>query len=322
MFYRLAVLFVATLFAANTALAQSYPDKPVRLIVPFPPGGSSDTVMRIIGQKLYESPSWGQPVIILNKPGANTVVAAKEVAQSAPDGYTLFQAVDSTMTINTLVMKDVGYDPQRGFTPITLLTEQPLLITVNPSKMKARSMKELVQEVKQAPGKFNLGTGAIVTQGAAALIKASTGMDIVLVPFKGGAETLQNILSGTIEIAMSDIAPYIGAITGGKVVGIAVTSAKRSSALPDVLTLVESGYPDIDVRTWNGLFAPRDLPREIVTKINQEVTRILRMPEVKSRLSTLGLEASPSTSEELTAIVKSDTARWEKVLSAAPIRIK
>src|SRR5579872_4322238 len=152
MSYRLPVLLAAILFSATTALAQPYPDKPVRLIVPFPPGGSSDTAARIVGQKLGESPSWGQPVIIVNKPGADTILAANQVAQSTADGYTLFWAVDSTMTMNPLV-KDVSYNPERDFTPITLLTDQPLLISVNAGKVKARTMRELVQQAKQAPGK-------------------------------------------------------------------------------------------------------------------------------------------------------------------------
>lgn len=318
MSYRFATLIVTALLVANGAFAQPYPDRPVRLIVPFPAGGSSDTAARIIAQKLSESPSWGQPVIIVNKPGGATMVAANEVAQSAPDGYTLLSAVDSTMTMNHFVFKGVTYDAERDFTPITLLTDQPLLISVNPTKMKSRTMRELVQEVKESPGKFNLGTGAIVTQGTAELIKAATGMDIVLVPFKGGADTLNGILSGTIELAMSDIAPYVPQIEAGKVVGIAVTRSTRSSALPDVPTLAESGYPQIDVRTWNALFGPRGIPPEIAAKINQEVTRILRMPDIKSRFSTLGLETAPSTPEELMAVIKSDTARWQKVLKAAP----
>lgn len=320
MFYRLAVLIIVVLFTANAAFAGGYPDRPIRLIVPFPPGGSSDAIVRIIGQKLQES--WGQPIIILNKPGGNTVVAAKEVIQASPDGYTLFSAVDSTMTLNQFIMSDAGYNAERDFTPITLLTEQPLLISVNPNKLKARTTAALVQEVKAAPGKFNLGTGAIVTQAAAELIKTVTGMNFVIVPFKGGAETIEAVLSGTIDIAMSDIAPYIEPIHAGSIVGIAVTGSQRSSALPQVPTMAETGYPQVDVRTWNALFAPAGLPHDVADKINREVTRILRMPDVKSRLSTLGLEASPTTPRELSAIITSDTARWQKVLSNSPLRLQ
>jgi tripartite-type tricarboxylate transporter receptor subunit TctC len=323
MLCRLAGLLTAALLAANIAIAQTYPDRPVRWIVPFPPGGSSDTVVRVIGQKLQESPTWGQPLVIMNRPGGNTIVAAREIAQQTPpDGYTLFSTVDSTMTMNHLVIKDVGYNPQTDFTPITMLFEQPLLISVNPNKMKSRNMRELVQEVKQAPGKYNLGTGALVTQGAAALLKSVTGMDILLVPYRGGAETLQSILSGTIEIAMSDTGAYVGPVSARKLVPIAVTSSKRSPALPDVPTLAESGYPEVDVRSWNALYTPSGVPREIAAKLNQEVTRILRMPDVTARLATLGLDAAPSTPEELTASIRSDTARWEKVLSTTPIMVQ
>ena len=304
------------------ALGQTYPSKPVRIIVPFPPGGSGDTLVRTIGQRMAESSSWGQPIIVENRPGANTILGAELVARAAPDGYTLFVPVDSTLTMNPFVYRKLPYSVEADFAPITLLAEQSLLLTVNPAKVKAKTLSEFVAEAKQAPGKYNIGIGAIVAQVTAELLKSTTGMDLVIVPHKGGPDSLNSLLSGAIESSISDITPYVPHIREGRLRAIAVTRARRSAALPDTPTISESGYPGFDVRSWFGLLAPRAVSRDVVMKINAEVTAALKHPDVVKRLSTIGLEPLPGTPEEFAEVIRADTAKWSKIIQAAGIRIE
>jgi tripartite-type tricarboxylate transporter receptor subunit TctC len=304
------------------ALSQTFPTKPVRIVVPFPPGGSGDTLVRVLGQKMAESPSWGQTVLVENRPGANTIIGADLVAKSAPDGYTLFVPVDSTLTMNPFVYRKLPYNAETDFAPTALLAEQSLLLTVNPTKVKARTLQEFVSEVKQAPGRFNIGIGAIVAHVAAELLKSTTGMNLVVIPHKGGPDSLNSLLSGSIESAISDITPYVPHIRDGRLRALAVTRARRSAALPDVPTVAEEGYPGFDVRSWFGLVAPRTTPRDVVMKINTEVNAALNHPDVRKRLADVGLEPLPGTPEQFAAVIKADTAKWSKVIQEAGIRIE
>jgi tripartite-type tricarboxylate transporter receptor subunit TctC len=289
--------------------------------VPFPPGGSGDTLTRIVGQKLTASPSWAQPVVVENRPGANTILGADLVAKSPPDGYTLFVAVDSTVTMNPFVYRKLPYG-EGDLVPVVFLAEQSLLLTVNPAKVKAHNLREFVAEVKQNPGKFNIGIGALVAQVAAELLKSTTGMDLVVIPHKGGPDSLNSLLSGSIEATISDITPYVPHIREGRLRALAVTRARRSNALPDVPTVAEQGYPGYDVRSWFGLFAPRGTPREVVSKINQEVINALKHEDAKKRLSDVGLEPQYMTPEEFAQVIKSDADKWSKVIRQAGIRIE
>jgi tripartite-type tricarboxylate transporter receptor subunit TctC len=304
-----------------TCLAQSFPAKPVRIIVPFPPGGSGDTLTRIVGQKLTESATWAQPVVVENRPGANTIIGADLVAKSPPDGHTLFVAVDSTVTMNPFVYRKLPYG-EGDLIPVAFLAEQSLLLTVNPAKVKARNLKEFVAEVKQSPGKMNIGIGALVAHVAAELLKSTTGMDLLVIPHKGGPDSLNSLLSGSIESAVSDITPYVPHIREGRLRALAVTRARRSGALPDVPTVAEQGYPGYDVRSWFGLLAPRGTTREVVAKINQEVIQALKHEDAKKRLGDVGLEPQYLTPEQFAAVIKSDADKWSKVIRQAGIRIE
>jgi tripartite-type tricarboxylate transporter receptor subunit TctC len=301
--------------------AQSFPAKPVRIIVPFPPGGSGDTLTRIVGQKLTASPSWAQSVVVENRPGANTILGADLLVKSPADGYTLFVAVDSTVTMNPFVYRKLPYG-EGDLVPVVFLAEQSLLLTVNPAKVKARNLREFVAEAKQNPGKLNIGIGALVAQVAAELLKSTTGMDLVVIPHKGGPDSLNSLLSGSIEATISDITPYVPHIREGRLRALAVTRARRSNALPDVPTVAEQGYPGYDVRSWFGLFAPRNTPREVVSKINHEVINALKQEDAKKRLSDVGLEPQYMTPEEFAQVIKSDADKWSKVIRQAGIRIE
>jgi tripartite-type tricarboxylate transporter receptor subunit TctC len=307
---------------STPASCQTFPSKPVRIVVPFPPGGSGDTLVRVVGQKMAESSGWGQTVLVENRPGANTIIGADLVAKSPPDGYTLFVPVDSTLTMNPFVYRKLPYNAETDFAAIALLAEQSLLLTVNPTKVKARTLAEFVSEVKQSPGRYNIGIGAIVAHVAAELLKSTTGMNLVVIPHKGGPDSLNSLLSGSIESAISDITPYVPHLREGRLRALAVTRARRSAALPDVPTVAEQGYPGFDVRSWFGLVAPRATSREVVMKINAEVNAALNHPDVRKRLLDVGLEPLPGTPEQFAAVIKGDTAKWSKVIQDAGIRIE
>ncbi|MSQ73916.1 MAG: tripartite tricarboxylate transporter substrate binding protein [Betaproteobacteria bacterium] len=314
-----AAIIAALLLASAAAPAQEFPSRPIRILVPFPPGGSGDTLTRLVGVKLTES--WKQQVIVENRPGGNTIIASELVSKSSPDGHTLLLAVDSTMTMNPSLYAKLPYT-LADFAPIALLAEQSLLLSVNPSKIAARNFQEFVAYAKAHPGKINLGTGAIVSQVTVELIKAAAGIDIVIVPFKGGPESLQNLLGGSIEASLSDITPYVPHIREGRLRAIALSRARRSASLPEVPTIAESGYPEIDAHSWFGLFAPAATPPAVVSRLNAEVNRILQLPDVSTRLAGVGLEVARGSPEQFTAIIRSQSEKMSRVIKAAGIRLE
>jgi tripartite-type tricarboxylate transporter receptor subunit TctC len=223
--------------------------------------------------------------------------------------------------MNPFVYRKLPYG-EGDLIPVAFLAEQSLLLTVNPAKVKARNLKEFVAEVKQSPGKMNIGIGALVAHVAAELLKSTTGMDLLVIPHKGGPDSLNSLLSGSIESAVSDITPYVPHIREGRLRALAVTRARRSGALPDVPTVAEQGYPGYDVRSWFGLLAPRGTTREVVAKINQEVIQALKHEDAKKRLGDVGLEPQYLTPEQFAAVIKSDADKWSKVIRQAGIRIE
>ena len=310
----------AILFGLSPVLAfAQYPTKPIRLIVPFAPGGATDTLARTLGQKLSER--LGQPVYVENRPGGNTFIGAELVAKSPPDGYTLLVPIDATLTMNAALYSKLPYDPVKSFAPVSILTRQSLLLSVHP-KLAMKSVKQLVEYAKANPGKLNYGTGAITGQVAAELFKFTAGIDIVAVRYKGAAPAIQALLAGDIDMVLADIASAIPHVREGRLHGVATTGPQRAQALPDLPTVAEQGYPDYEVRYWFGLVAPSETPRSIINKLNAEVRTSLNVPEVKNRLATFGLEANPTTPEEFAAVIKSDIERWAKVLSTLAIHLE
>src|SRR6059058_1306367 len=273
--------------APAVAIAQVYPSKPIRLVVPFPPGGSLDVVARAIGQKLTEA--WGQPVVIDNRPGAGGNIGADLVAKSAPDGYTILEGALSTHAVNVSLYSKMPYDPIKDFVPITLVAITPNVLVLNAS-FPVNSVPELLAYARANPGKLSFGSGSNGSAGhlAGELFKADAGVDMVHVPFKGGAPATQALLAGDTQLMFDNLANATPQVKAGKLKALAVTTAQRSRLAPELPTMAEAGLAGFDISTWYGLLAPAGTPRDIIAKWNAEVTRILNAPDVREKLMAQG----------------------------------
>jgi tripartite-type tricarboxylate transporter receptor subunit TctC len=314
------VLAVTALSALGvTAHAQSsYPTKPVRIIVPQSPGASTDLTARLIAQRL--NAALGQPFVVDNRPGAGSIVGTDLVAKAAPDGYTLL-VVASSITLNPTLHKNLPFQPIRDFAPITQLSSFPNLLTVHPT-LPVKTVKDLVALAKAKPGSINYGSSgaATGTHLSAELFKYMTGIDMVHVPYKGGGPAVQALLGGQVQLNFATIVSVLPHLKSGKLRGIAVTTAKRSPAAPEIPTIAESGVPGYDHGPWNGFLAPAKTPRAIVAKLNEETARILHNPDVKNVFMSEGAEPVGNKPEEFAAIIKSETEKWAKVIRAAGIK--
>ena len=309
-----ALLVAGALLAGSLpASAQPYPNRPLRIVVPFPPGGGTDIGTRIVAQKLQEA--WGQAVIVENKPGAAGIVGTELTAKSAPDGYTFMMGNIGTHAINVSLYKKLAYDPVRDFAPVSMVADLPLLLLVHPS-VPANSVKELIVLAKSQPGKLNFsssGAGGSM-HVAAELFKSMTGVDMVHIPYKGGAPAVADLLSGQVALSFSTVLETIQHVKAGKVRALAVTNDHRSIALPDLPTIAEAGLPGYQSISWLALFAPAGTPKDIVNKVSAESVRILKLPDVKERLLAQGAEPIGSTPEQLAATLAADIAKYAKVI--------
>ena len=309
-----ALLVAGALLAGSLpASAQPYPNRPLRIVVPFPPGGGTDIGTRIVAQKLQEA--WGQAVIVENKPGAAGIVGTELTAKSAPDGYTFMMGNIGTHAINVSLYKKLAYDPVRDFAPVSMVADLPLLLLVHPS-VPANSVKELIALAKSQPGKLNFsssGAGGSM-HVAAELFKSMTGVDMVHIPYKGGAPAVADLLSGQVALSFSTVLETIQHVKAGKVRALAVTNDHRSIALPDLPTIAEAGLPGYQSISWLALFAPAGTPKDIVNKVSAESVRILKLPDVKERLLAQGAEPIGSTPEQLATILSADIAKYAKVI--------
>lgn len=306
--------------AGGNALAQSYPNKTVKIVIPFPPGGISDVLGRVIGQKLSEV--WGQPVVIENRPGAGTTIAADFIAKSPPDGYTLYYIDITTHSINASLYKKLPYDSVKDFAPVMLVTSTPLMLVLHPS-VPAKSVKELIALAKAKPGQLNIahsGPGTIVHL-TGELFKSTVGIDMVNIPYTGSAPATTAVLSGEGSMIFSTMPPALSHTKAGRLRALAVTTPKRVAAAPDVSTMIEAGVPGFESVLWNGILVSAKTPREIIDKINSDMRRILQLPDVKERFAAQGGEISPSTPEQLTAHLKSEIDKWGKVVRVSGARI-
>ena len=304
--------------AAAQDEARTFPSRPIHIVVPFPAGGPSDLVSRLIGQKMSEA--WGQPVIIDNRPGANTIIGAQAVARAAPDGYTLLMAIDSTLTMNQFMHKSLPYDPFVDFAPITLATKTVSVLAVRADGPK--SVPELIARAKANPGKLNFGGGTITAQLMGHLFHKAAGLDIVYVPFKGTPETTQALLTGSVDLVYASTVIAVPLIESGQVRALARMDGRVIPALAEVPLLREvSGLNDLDdMSVWLGLVAPKDTPRPIIDKLNREVARILNDPAVKQRSEASGGYIETSTPEEFAAFIRREAARWGKALAELGMR--
>lgn len=304
---------------AGSALAQSYPAKTIKIVVPFAPGGISDVLARVIGQKLNES--WGQPVVIENRPGAGTTIAADFVVKSPPDGYTVYFIDITTHSINASLYRKLPYDSIKDFSPATLVTSTPLMLVLHPS-VQAKSVKELIALAKSKPGQLNIAHSGLgtITHLTGEMFKSTVGIDMVNIPYTGSAPATTAVLSGEASMIFSTMPPAMTHTKAGKLRAMAVTTPKRVAVAPDVPTMIEAGVPGFESVLWSGILMPPKTPKAIIDKINSEMRRILQMPDVKERFFAQGGEISPSTPEQLAAHLKSEIEKWGKIIKASGAR--
>jgi len=307
---------VLILVWAATAWAQGYPTKPIRIVVGFPPGGGNDIIARMVGAKMQES--WGQPVVIDNKPGANSIIASEFVAKSAPDGYTLLVNATGGMSVNPVLYASLPYDPLKDFVPISMVGSFPLVLAVNPS-VPANSVQELVAYAKANPGKLNYSAGSTAFQVATEMFKQMTGVDVRHIPYKGSAASITALIAGDVQMTIVDTPPLVPQLKGGRVRAIAVTSAKRAAAMPDLPAIAES-VPGYEMVLWIGVFAPAGTAREVAEKLNAEVVRIVGLPDIREKLAGLGVEPLGNTSEQVADWIRREIARYGPVVKAAGIK--
>lgn len=319
---RVAALVLGCVLTAAVAHAQqvAYPSRSLRLILPFPPGGSTDLLGRALAEKLGES--LRQPVVAENRPGAGGNVGAEAAARSAPDGYTLVLCAPS-LAISPSLYRKLNYDPLRDLVPVGLVATIPNLLVVHPS-VPARTLAELAQHARANPGKLNFGTGGPGTsnQLAADMFKSLTKTEIVLVPYKGAETAMLGVLSGQVQMVVIGTPASATHVKNGKLRALALLGRERYPELPDVPTAAESGMPEFEVDTWYGVLAPAGVPREVVARLNGELVRIMRSPEMRDRLATMGIQPLASTPEEFGEFLKSEVARWGKVVRESGAQVE
>ena len=312
---RIAVLALA-LGAAAGAGAQTYPSQPIRMIVPFTAGGTTDILARTIGQKLAEA--WRQPVIVENKPGAGGNIGADAVAKAKPDGYTILMGTIGTQSINASLYAKMPYDAAKDFAPVTLVAMVPNVLVVNPG-VPAKSVADLIALAKAKPGQLNFASSS--TGGSPHLsgemFKQMTGADIVHVPYKGSAPAITDLLGGQVSLMFDNLPSALPQVKAGKLRALGVTSARRSQAAPEIPTIAESGVPGYEVDSWFGILAPAGTPKEVVGKLNAEIARILKMPDVRQRLQEQGAEPVGGTPEQFADHIRKETVKWARVVKAS-----
>jgi tripartite-type tricarboxylate transporter receptor subunit TctC len=315
-------LTALALSATTPAFAQEdpskYPTRAIHIVVGFTPGGGNDIIARIFGQKLSEG--LGQPVVIDNKPGGGAIVATEYVAKSAPDGYTLLVGASGAMSINPAVYAKLSYDPVRDFIPLSELGSFPLILVVNASS-PFKSVADLVAYAKANPDKANYSSASAAFQLATELFKQKTGAPMQEIPYKGAADSVMAVISGQVTATIADAGPVSGQIKGGQVRALAVAAPQRTEDLPDVPIMKEAGA-DVEAILWSGVFAPRQTPPAIVKKLESELMRIARLPDVIERLKPLGIASVGNSSEEFAKVLASDIARWTEVARAGNIKIE
>ncbi|TAK86614.1 MAG: tripartite tricarboxylate transporter substrate binding protein [Betaproteobacteria bacterium] len=308
-----------TMLVSHAALAQAWPSRPVRLLVPFAAGaGTNDIMARLVGQHL--GARLGQPVVIENRPGAGGIAGTEAAAKAAPDGYT-FLMTNVSLVISPYLYSKLPYDPQKDFVPVTLVATAPLMLVAHPS-VAAKSVQELIALAKANPGRLTYGSGGVGSTPhlAGELFKSLAGIDVLHVPYKGGAPALNDLIGGQLSFMIENVPGTMPFAKAGKLRALAVTSAKRSSLDPALPTMAEAGVPGYEVVGWNGIVAVAGTPPAIVARLQAETANVLRLPEVRERLVTLGAEAVGGTQEEFAAFMRAEDALWGQIIREKGIR--
>ncbi|MBI1990809.1 MAG: tripartite tricarboxylate transporter substrate binding protein [Betaproteobacteria bacterium] len=314
------LVLVALLVAAVPAHAQTYPAKSIRIVVPFAPGGGADIIARILGQKMTDS--WGQQVVVDNRAGASGNIGAEIVAKAAPDGHTLLMA-SSALAINPSVYRSVPYDPIKDFAPITQPALLPNILVVH-SSVPVKTVRDLIALAKSRPGQLayasaGAGTG---THLAAEMFKLQAGVDMVHVPYKGGGAVISDLLGGQVALTFATLPSVMPYVKAGRLRALAMTTTKRWPGLPTVPTIAESGFPGFEISTWIGLLAPAGTPKDVVGKLHGEVTRILKLPDVRERFDSLGMEPVGDSPEQFAQYIRSELAKYAKVVRQSGARVE
>jgi tripartite-type tricarboxylate transporter receptor subunit TctC len=310
------LLLAVTLAACPSAWGQSYPTKPVRFVVPFAPGGSTDTLARVLGQKLSES--LGQQVVIDNRTGANGNIGMEIVAKAPPDGHTIVLGYIANVAIGPSLYDKLPFDPVKDYEHVTLLATSPNVLVAHPS-VKATNMKELIALAKAQPGKLSFASAGVASVGhlTGEYIDQLAGIKMTHIPYKGSGQAVTDLLGGHIPLMYSGFSSTLLHIKSGKLRALAQTGEKRSPALPDVPTIAEQGFPNFEATAWYGVHAPAKTPKPIVNRLNAELVKALKLPDVKEHLSKLGFEIAGSTPEYYTGYIKTEIKKWEKVVKAS-----
>ena len=316
---RLLFVLGAALLLGGTAVAQNYPSKPIRLVVGYSAGGGNDLIARIVAAKLQEK--LGQPIVVDNKPGAQSIVAAELVAKAAPDGYTLLVAPSGPMTINPAVYARLPYAPDKDFAPISLLAEFPLLLVVA-ADQPIKSVRELIAWGRAHPDKANYASSATPFQLAAELFNQRTGSTFQHIPYRGSGDAVQAVAAGQVLMTFADSGPISGPLAAGKLRALAITTDKRDPAFADVPTLGEAGVPDMAISLWTGLVAPAGTPDGIVALLNKAIAETVSLPEVRTALEKIAVQPRSTTPEQYRDLIARDAARWKAVATAANIKLE
>jgi len=317
-----SVAIAALLISASAAPSfADYPDRPIQIIVPYTPGGTVDILARALGARL--TAAWGQPVVVLNRPGAGGSLGADAAAKSAPDGYTLFLSTNSPLTTNLALYPSLGYDPLRDFEPVIVTGENSLVLAASP-KLPVKNVADLIALAKGKPGELNAATSG---NGSTAHLSLATfnkmaGVSITHVPYRGGAPSLTAAVAGEVELVFSDIVPAAPLVRDNRLNGLAMTGLRRAAVAPDIPTLDESGLKGFSITAWVGLVAPKGTPVDIVQKLNLEVGRALRDPEFVGQISKLGIDPLGSTPEEFAAFLRQEIPRWKQIVQDAGAKVE
>ena len=310
---------VLAVSAVAPALAEdAYPSKPIRIIVPFPPGGGTDIVSRTVAAKLTES--WKVPVIVENRAGGNTLIGAEAAAKSAPDGYTLFVPIDSTLAMNQSLYAKLPYDPINSFTPITLAISMPMVLAVHPS-VEAHNVKDLIALSKAKGGQLAYAHGALPAQVAGEVFKSSAKVDMLAVPYKGGSPAMIDVVGGTVPVIFDALGPAMSFLKSGKVRPLAVTSRARSPLLPDVPTLAEAGVPGYEAGIWLGLMAPAGTPRPILERLNVEVNKVINTPDIRDVWAKQGAIPMGMSLEQFDRYLRDEIVKWANVVKVSGAKV-
>lgn len=314
---RMLAMTLAAVAGAGAQAQPAYPSRPIQLVVGYAAGGGTDLLARIVASKMAEG--LGQPVVIENKVGAQSIIAAQYVAKAAPDGYTILLGPSGPMSMNPALYSKLPYAPLRDFAPISLLGSFPLILTVGQSH-PAKTVQQLVEYAKANPDKSNYGASAAPFQLAAELFKQKTGTTFQHIAYKGSNESVNATATGEVTMTLADPPPLVGQVKAGRVRALAITTPARHPAWPDVPTMREAGFGDMDIALWTGILAPAGTPPAVIRRLQDEVARVLKLPDVRERIVGLGIDPVASTPEEFSRVIAADIAKWTAVVRAANIK--